>query len=38
MAGIEDFLKENYEGGEQWADFKLLKLTGARNSVQTASH
>jgi hypothetical protein len=38
MAGIEDFLKENYEGTEQWADFNVLKLADARNSVQTASH
>lgn len=38
MAGIEDFLKENYEGTEQWADFNLLKLADARNLVRTASH
>lgn len=38
MAGIENFLKENYGGTEQWADFTLLKLADARNSVQTASH
>jgi len=38
MAGIEDFLRENYEGTEQWADFKLLTLTNANGPVQTASH
>jgi len=38
MAGIEDFLRENYAGTEQWADFKLLTLTNANGPVQTASH
>jgi hypothetical protein len=38
MAGIEDFLRENYAGTEQWADFQLLTLTDARSPVQTASH
>ena len=30
MSGIEDFLRENYQETEQWADFKLLTLTDAR--------
>ena len=35
MAGIEDFLRENYEGKEQWADFQLLKRSlPPRGSVQ----
>jgi hypothetical protein len=38
MPGIEAFLRENYQGTEQWADFKLLTLTDARDSVQTALH
>jgi hypothetical protein len=38
MVGIEDFLRENYAGTEQWADFKLLTLTNAHGPVQTASH
>jgi hypothetical protein len=38
MAGIEDFLRENYAGTEQWADFQLLTLSDARSPVQTASH
>jgi len=25
MAGIEDFLRQNYEGTEEWADFRLLE-------------
>jgi len=36
MPGIEAFLRENYEGSEEWADFKLLTLTDARGSGQTA--
>jgi hypothetical protein len=38
MSRIEDFLKENYRETEQWADFRLWTLTGARDSVQTALH
>jgi hypothetical protein len=38
MADIEDFLRENYEGTEQWADFRLLRLTDARSPMRTASH
>jgi hypothetical protein len=38
MEGIEDFLRENYQDTGHWADFKLLVLTDARNSVQTALH
>lgn len=36
MSGIEDFLKENYRGAGQWADFQLLAHTGARSPAQTA--
>jgi hypothetical protein len=32
MAGIENFLHENYQEMEQWPDFKLLVLTDARTS------
>jgi len=38
MAGIEDFVWENYKGTEQWADISLLTLTGASGPVQTALH
>jgi 4-amino-4-deoxy-L-arabinose transferase-like glycosyltransferase len=38
MAGIETFLQENYQETEQWADFKLLVFTDARDSGQTALH
>jgi len=38
MAHIENFLRENYQEEEKWADFQLLTLTGARSPVQTASH
>ena len=38
MPGIEAFLKENYEGTENWADFRLLTLANARGPVQTALH
>ncbi len=38
MVGIESFLRENYQETEQWADFKLLTLTNARDPVQTALH
>jgi len=36
MMGIEDFLRENYQETEQWADFKLLTLTDARTSFTSA--
>ena len=36
MAGIEDFLRENYQQTGEWADFKLLMLTDARASFTSA--
>jgi hypothetical protein len=36
MSGIEDFLRENYQETEQWADFKLLTLTDARTPFTSA--